>query len=162
MNKKAIDLYNDIMHELQNLETLADELKTVKDFDSLGGRRMIGSILHDSYNCCERIFRLIVGEINGAIPFGHEWHRQLLNKVIYDVKDVRPAIVSKELASELEEYLEFRHVFRNIYGFELLGDRLIRLKDKHNNTFNKFSGEIKKFLAWMSDQKVENKDKKTP
>ena len=81
MGKKYEDLKSDVKHELQNLEKLMDELKFTNIGHDISSRRIIGSILHDSYNCSERIFRLIVGEINGAIPVGFEWHRQLLNKV---------------------------------------------------------------------------------
>ena len=36
----------------------------------------------------------------------------------------------KELAASLDEFLSFRHLFRNIYGFELIGDRVDRLVEK--------------------------------
>lgn len=70
----------------------------------------------------------------------------MLNKVTYDVENVRPAVITERMASELEEYLEFRHVFRNIYGFELLGERVLRLKEKHSVVFNDFIEELKDFL----------------
>lgn len=146
MRIKYEELVNDIKHETHNLEKLITELEDVNDDNSISTRRIIGSILHDSYSCCERIFRLIVGEINGVIPLGFEWHRQLLNKVIHGIENKRPPVVSEMMASELEEYLEFRHVFRNIYGFELLGDRILRLKNKHGTIFHDFIKEINCFL----------------
>ena len=146
MREKHEELKNDIMHEIQNLEKLITELKVAKDDGSISTRRIIGSVLHDSYNCCERIFRLIVGEINAAVPFGFEWHRQLLNKVTHGVENLRPPVISEKMAAELEEYLEFRYVFRNIYGFELLGDRLIRLKERHALVFDGFIKEVMHFL----------------
>jgi hypothetical protein len=57
-------LKSDVRHELQNLGKLMDELQSTHTDENIATRRVIGSILHDSYNCCERIFRLIVGEIN--------------------------------------------------------------------------------------------------
>ncbi|MEP9411511.1 MAG: hypothetical protein HRF42_08910 [Candidatus Brocadia sp.] len=146
MGKKYEDLKSDVKHELQNLEKLMDELKFTNIGHDISSRRIVGSILHDSYNCCERIFRLIVGEINGAIPVGFEWHRQLLNKVTHEVEGLRPPVISEQMASDLEEYLEFRHVFRNIYGFELLGDRIIRLKERHSQVFGSFIKEIMSFI----------------
>ena len=86
---KRENLKSDVKHELQNLEKLMDELKSTCIGHDIGSRRVIGSILHDSYNCCERIFRLIVGKINGAIPFCFEWHRQLLNKVTHEVEGLQ-------------------------------------------------------------------------
>ena len=47
-----------------------------------------------------------------------------------ELKYIRPAVISKELAASLYEFLTFRRLFRNIYGFELIGDRLDRLVEK--------------------------------
>lgn len=44
-----------------------------------------------------------------------------------EIKGIRPPVISKELAAELDEYLSFRHLFRNIYGFELESKRLENL-----------------------------------
>ncbi|MBI4596587.1 MAG: hypothetical protein HY730_09485 [Candidatus Tectomicrobia bacterium] len=79
-------------------------------------RRAIGSILQDSYNCCERTIRMIAQEVNGVFPAGLDWPKQLLNKMTYGIEGLRPAVISEELASQLEEYLSSRHLFRNIYG----------------------------------------------
>lgn len=54
------------------------------------------------------------------------------------------------MASDFEEYLEFRHVFRNIYGFELLGDRIIRLKERYPLVFGSFIKEIENFLDTLN------------
>ncbi len=146
MKKRHEELKSDVRHELQNLRKLMVELQSTPIDENTATRRVIGSILHDSYNYCERIFRLIVGEINGAIPVGFEWHRQMLNKVTRKVEGLRPLVISERMASDLEEYLEFRHVFRNIYGFELLGDRIIRLKERYPHVFGSFIKEVKNFL----------------
>ncbi len=50
------------------------------------------------------------------------------------IKDTRPAVISEELAADLDEYLSFRHVFRNIYGFELKGSML---RDEEKPLFTK-------------------------
>lgn len=146
MKKRHEELKSDVRHELQNLRKLMVELQSTPIDENTATRRVIGSILHDSYNCCERIFRLIVGEINGAIPVGFEWHRLMLNKVTRKVEGLRPPVISERMASDLEEYLEFRHVFRNIYGFELLGDRIIRLKERYSHVFGSFIKEVENFL----------------
>ena len=65
------------------------------------------------------------------------------------VNDVRPAVINEELAAELDEYLSFRHVFRNIYGFELKGERVIHLAGKFDRTAAGFIREVTDFLHWF-------------
>ncbi len=109
--------------------------------------RILGSILHDFYNCCERIFKRITSEINGGFFEGEKWHKELLYRMTISIKELRPAVISEQLAAELDDYLSFRHVFRNIYGFELKGERLTRLANKFESVSGQFRNEIKTFLS---------------
>lgn len=105
-------LRNELAHELAKPEP---------------SRRAAGSILHDFYTCCERIFKRLAAEINGGSTGGDSWHKELLFRMTIPVENRRPAVLSAGLAANLDDYLSFRHVFRNIYGFELQGERLSRL-----------------------------------
>lgn len=58
-----------------------------------------------------------------------------------EIKDIRPQVISEDLAAELDDYLSFRHLFRNIYGFELRGERVDRLVDKFGRTSERFKKE---------------------
>ncbi len=134
-----------IIVELSNIDKLKEELTPyAKNSEA---RRIKGSILHDFYNICERIFKLIAKEINGDFEAGEHWHKQLLYRMTLELKDIRPPVISKELAASLDEFLTFRHLFRNIYGFELMGDRLDRLVEKFFITSDYFKKEIEKFIA---------------
>ena len=108
--------------------------------------RVLGSVLHDFYTCCERVFKRIVSEINGAFYQGDAWHKELLYRMTIPVEGVRPALISQELAAELDEYLSFRHVFRNIYGFELKGERIMRLSGNLEQIGLRFEKEVRAFL----------------
>lgn len=134
-----------IVVELSNVDKLKEEMiPYVKDPNA---RRVKGSILHDFYNICERIFKLIAKEVNGDFEAGEHWHKQLLYRMTLELKDIRPPVISKELAASLDEFLTFRHLFRNIYGFELMGDRLDRLVEKFFITADQFKKEIEKFMV---------------
>jgi len=39
------------------------------------------------------------------------------------IPEVRPPVLSKETAKMLDEFRSFRHVFRNVYGFNLASDK---------------------------------------
>jgi len=134
-----------IEEELKNISQLVSEMEDCKEESRLI-RRAKGSILHDFYNSVERIFLIIAKELNGKIITSNHWHKQLLYQMTIAVKDLRPSIISKKLASELDEYLAFRHLFRNIYGFELDSKRLDDLTERFPDVVDKFNKEITIFL----------------
>lgn len=142
-------LIAEIQEELAHLEGLKHELDRIAEEGSLPMRRAQGSILHDFYNGCERIFRNIAEGINGEVDPGEAWHRNLLYRMTLDLREVRPRVISDELAGDLDEYLAFRHVFRNIYGFELREDRLHHLISQLDRTFPRFKAEISVFLHFL-------------
>lgn len=138
------DLESLIEKELSNIEILKEEIKPYI-FDTKM-KRLKGSILHDFYNTCERIFKWIAKDINGDFNPSEQWHKELLFRMTIKITDVRPAVISEELAADLNDFLQFRHLFRNIYGFELKSDLLDRLVNKFDQTALRFIEEIRKFL----------------
>lgn len=144
-NKIRKEIISFIEDELKHISHLAEELSECR------GRghficRAKGSILHDFYNVCERIFEHIAHQINGGYQSGREWHKRLLHRMTIGIKGIRPPVISKEMAAELDEYLAFRHLFRNIYGFELESGRLGRLAEKFKKTAIAFQQEIRNFI----------------
>jgi len=144
-NNLKRELTGVINAELLDIDRLVKELKKCKG-DAQIVRRAKGSILHDFYNACERIFELIAREINGGLPLSELWHKKLLYQMTLQIKGMRPAVISKKLAAELDEFLAFRHLFRNIYGFELQGERLNELAAKLEKTARLFTREITTFV----------------
>jgi hypothetical protein len=49
--------------------------------------------LHSLYNGVERIFEWIAGELDGGLPTGPTWHRDLLTQMTLKVEGVRPAVI---------------------------------------------------------------------
>jgi len=144
------EIVSEVKNELKNIDELKEELKKAKkERIKLNNRRILGSILHDFYNCCERIFRKITAEINGGFEEIRTWHKELLYRMTIEIKGIRPQVISEDLAAELDDFLSFRHTFRNIYGFELKGKRLDRLVDKFGPVSERFKKEIIGFLRKM-------------
>lgn len=143
------EAFAEIEKELENIDKLTEELK---ESASLASRRIKGSILHDFYNCCERVFRRIAVDINGGFSESHHWRKELLYRMTIPVKEIRPRLISGKLAAELDDYLSFRHVFRNIYGFELEGERLDRLVEKFGWVSEMFKKETREFLREIQTQ----------
>ncbi|MFW5686300.1 MAG: hypothetical protein ACOC0O_06575 [Spirochaetota bacterium] len=140
----------EIETELESIERLSGELAHAPDSDDTFALRARGSIIHDFYTGVERVFVRLAEEVNGGVPHGDHWHRQLLHDMEIEIPDVRPAVISAALAHDLDEFLRFRYVFRNVYGFVLQPDRLRALQAKLPTVLARFLAEVRRFLAWLS------------
>ena len=150
-HQKIHRVISEIEEELGNIERLLSELNEHQKEEPRNSfyLRAVGSIFHDFYCGVERIFERIAEELNGGIPEGENWHIQLLKDMTLQIEEVRPAVISKELVAELKGYLEFRHRFRNIYGFELEWDKMKGLKETMPGVAERFKKEIQVFIEFM-------------
>ncbi len=104
--------------------------------------------LHNFYTGCERIFQLIVSELNGTLPSGYDWHKRLLNRMSV-AHEGYPALLTPDTSRLLEGYLAFRHVVRNIYGFELEPQRLQMLATNYPTVWHQVESQIRIFVKWL-------------
>jgi len=59
-------MVSEIEKEIENIEELRNEMREIRSETSIIFRRSMGSILHDFYNGCERIFKKVAADINGG------------------------------------------------------------------------------------------------
>ena len=141
----------EIEAELATMGALGEEFANAPPGGDSYAIRARGSMLHDFYNCVERVFLRIARELNGGAPRGEQWH-QLISDMALEIVGVRPAVVDRRLAETLREYLRFRHVFRNVYGGVLDAERMASLEDRLPATLTAFRHDIKAFVAWLVGQ----------
>lgn len=67
------------------------------------------------------------------------------------VPDLRPAVISSETQSALLEYLEFRHVVRNVYTFNLRPDRVVELVDGLRPAFDLARHDLLTFAEFLEE-----------
>jgi len=113
--------------------------------------RALGSLLHDFYTIIEDIFELISSEMNGVRLDSFDWHKRLLNKMTLEIPGLRPAVISRRLKEMLDEYLRFRHVFRNVYGYLLQWERMKPLLEKAGAVYERFEEEIERFKDFLRE-----------
>jgi hypothetical protein len=75
----------------------------------------IGKLLHDGYSAAEKAVERLIEMVDGSVPGGSSFHRDLLRRAAHGAEG-RPAILTPETATALQELLGFRHVFRHVYG----------------------------------------------
>jgi hypothetical protein len=78
----------------------------------------LAATLHSFYTGAENIFKRVAVELDGDPTRGDGWHRELLLRM-KGATARRRSLLSEELHDTLNEYLRFRHVFRNAYSFDL-------------------------------------------
>jgi len=135
------------------------KLKTEKDSQVLttAHPRILASILHDFYTGIERIFLRIAKEIDGKVPGGKDWHKALLVEMTKDLEKLRPPLITIEFSDKLEEYLRFRHLFRNVYGFVIEKERMKPLLEGFDDILEavgKSVREFEKFIDELADKVI--------
>lgn len=83
--------------------------------------------LHGFYTGIESIFEDIARTVDGGLPQGSDWHKQLLLQMAAEIPDVRIPVIKPETRHCLEEYRAFRHVVRNVYTFRFRFSRIEEL-----------------------------------
>jgi uncharacterized protein YukE len=150
------ELATDLEAELGRLERLAQETQRVWSEVQQDPARAdifyesLALKLHNFYTGCERIFRLISNDLNGGVPSGSDWHKRLLDRMAMD-RDNRPAVLTVTTAQNLQEYLGFRHIVRNLYSFELDILRVEVLVQRYYSVWQGFDQDIRRFVQWLRD-----------
>ena len=104
----------------------------------------IANDLADIYMGIERIFERIAKEIDGYIPRGSRWHKNLLEQMTTQ-RPERPPVISQKTFLQLSELLNFRHKVRNIYGTELKYDDTLTHAESIDELIADLSEDIKTF-----------------
>jgi hypothetical protein len=94
-------------------------------------------------------FQQIATTIDGRLPAGQEWHRDLLQQMQADIPDLCPPVLSAEAIQALDEFLRFRHVVRNIYAFQFDPERIARLARLMPSAFHHTQTELLAFAGFL-------------
>jgi hypothetical protein len=107
--------------------------------------------LHGFYAGLERLLEAIALQLDGAIPKGAAWHRDLLDQMTMNLSGLRPPVISDTTLHALDEYRRFRHVVRNVYAEHLdpirIGDLVARLSP----LWIQLKDELAAFAGFLED-----------
>lgn len=116
----------DIKDDLNSIQKIADDLKEITQILENEKGMVRGSdlmacagYLHHYYTGIESVFERISRAFDGGLTSSGDYHRELLRSMTIEIPDIRPSIISRDLAEEFDEYRRFRHMFRHSYGSEL-------------------------------------------
>ena len=86
----------------------------------------MGYQLHNLYCAFEQVFEIIAQFFENNIA-GERYHTDLLRRMRLTIEGIRPACISEEAFTLLDELRRFRHFFRQAYLTELEFDKLAHL-----------------------------------
>lgn len=106
--------------------------------------------LHSFYAGIESCFEDIARTVDNAMPSGGNWHQELMLQMAAEMKDLRPAVISRETRTCLDEFRAFRHLVRNIYTFNLKPERLIALATSVEDCLNLVQEDLDGFVDFLN------------
>lgn len=75
--------------------------------------------LHGWYTGLETLCERIARQLDGSVPEGQRWHRELLTQMTVVIPRLRPDVLPTTALAGLADLLAFRHFFRHAYGIVL-------------------------------------------
>ena len=144
----------EIQQDLISLKELTQECVNYfelkkEEINTTPNLRVLGSILHDFYTGIEKIFRKIAINIDEDLPSDASWHSTLLDRMNLEIFSIRKRVIDDNLKEVLYDYLRFRHIFRNIYGFKLNWEKMESLVKDIKNTQEKLDKQLNEFLEFL-------------
>jgi len=101
--------------------------------------------LQTFYTDIEAVFKAIAQHIDGEVPDSDSWHKDLLDLVASET-NIRQPVISKDLASKLEECLAFRHFSRNATVVVLQWDKMASLALECESILRDLQTQVRAFL----------------
>jgi HepT-like protein len=117
-----VDQISSIYHQLESkLASVGEKTLSMETVES------IGYWLHNLYCAYEDLFKMVAGFWENNLTSDGRYHINLLKRMILEIKDVRPPLLSKESHNALNELRSFRHIFRHAYSYGLDDERVLHL-----------------------------------
>lgn len=104
--------------------------------------------LHNLYCAFEQLFEAVAHFFENRIE-PERYHTDLLRRMKLEIEGIRPALVSGEAFSLLDELRRFRHFFRHAYTADLDPDKLEALVGKARQVQDMVRRDMEGFLKQL-------------
>jgi hypothetical protein len=112
---------------------------------------VLGGCLHAVYNAFEAYFLRVAKYFENSID-QQMWHRDLIDRMSYDIPSVRPALLTDpDLIERIDELRRFRHLFRNLYKTKLKANKLKIVDEAASEIGSQFIPMHDRFILWLEN-----------
>ena len=115
---------------------------------SAEGVDSMGYQLHNFYSAFEQLFEEVARFFENQIDEAR-YHADMLRRMQLEIQGIRPALLSAETASDLDELRRFRHLFRHAYTADLDPDKVADVAAKAMSVQRDFMQDFERFLALL-------------
>jgi len=102
--------------------------------------------LHNLYNAVEDLLKVVADVFENSLRDLPRWHTELLERMRLEIEGIRPALLSPELYSLLDELRSFRHFFRHAYGRRLREERVLEVLRRAREAHPLLKRDLEHFL----------------
>ena len=139
-----------VRRELQQLERLLSEYHELIEASRIKEPNLVeytalGAVLQSFYNGVENIFQTIAKRIDGQVPVGEAWHKDLLLQMGHKTESLT-LVISQATVERLQPYLGFRHVSRHAYTFVLEWSKMQKLVWELRDVLGIVQADVESFL----------------
>ena len=149
--ERIVDEYEKIEHVNTAIGEILQDIEEVPIKYRKGQEALLTQNVVNFYMGLENIFKRIAEEIDMMVPQGKDWHKDLLHQMAAEYS-IRPPVISDRTVETLIQILKFRHLARNIYGFELELEGIVENAQRVYSIYEILSTELKTFIEWLEKQ----------
>lgn len=150
MEAITVDVENEIRRIGIEIEAVGRKIKRLESENDSENRdshlTAIAAILQSIYNGYERVLEILIKAIDGDLPTARDYHIALLRRAVSPIADIRPSILNQKTFEILDDIRKYRHVFRNIYHYQLKPGKVRLLAEMGISAYNLFKIDIEEFL----------------
>ncbi len=154
-HEEARVLAAEIEKHMELLEDLHSELTAAleEDIRLLGKTKrsaaMVASIIESYCTCAETVFLRISQFFENSLA-AERWHKDLLDKMTLQIKDLRPRVISDKVHNDMAELLKFRHFKRYYFNLAYDWERLDAVVSRAVRVHNPLLEDLSGFLGFLN------------
>lgn len=101
------------------------------------------------FTALEDLFKQIAKAFENHIEDLGSYYRELLSRMMTEIPDIRPAVISKESFLLLDKVRAFRHFIRHAYDCDLDKEQLLLIQIKLKDGFYLIDKDLQHFRSYI-------------